>query len=407
MLLLVFIAVGVGLLGGAALEVYDAVRVTRLADAVHTTGTITGSYSEVTKVRQRYGSGYDERSWFPQPVVTVVAADGERLEATDPNSVPYMLYKAGDRVPVVILATPGMRESGVAPQVYIDDLYTRYAFPAIVMLIGVLCVALPLVVWPAARMPEAATPRLPVKAKVFVYAIIALTGFAAIMAGRDPLYGLLPDGFAWQPKNRDLIEAVYKSDIAAARRLLDGGADPGAMAVEANQVTALMLALSMRQDALVAQMLKHDFDAGATDVTGKTLLYYAVRYENPTAVAVLIARKAGFNCRFENLLFTALSVGNIEIAGLLIEAGHPYAKKHPESRIYPLDMAIDAGLPAVVKMLVARQAPFTAPQPFIDAVMQPEAERRSGNPGHLRFGKMALREWRKLVATQWPAPQPP
>lgn len=144
---------------------------------------------------------------------------------------------------------------------------------------------------------------------------------AVIAASLGPGMGL---GTAWgQPAPESLHWLVERSDVAAVRQALAGGAD----ANEPSRlgVTPLYLASSNGDAELIRLLLDAGADPNARDTVGETMLMAAVGSGEPDAVEALLDAGADVNARDtayeQTALMFASRAGHDTIAGLLIEAG--------------------------------------------------------------------------------------
>jgi hypothetical protein len=384
-----FIVTGIGLIGLACHETYESLRVTVLSSSLEkTTAKLLGYHQEISRVRKTTGTGYTTGVWFPQPKV-----EYKGKTYTDPNIVPIEWYEPGDQVPISVVADG---KGGV----YVDTFYVRYTAAAIYFVLGSIFFGLTLLCWP---MLSAATENdvdpifehAPVWFKHVKWAFIGIFGFAAVMASKEYLPGLIPD--TWKPGNleREFIQAMKKRDYAQAKNLLNNEElNLDYHEYDSYKNTLIMAALEGGHDEIARRMMQKKFDINARDWRGHSVIYYAVRYQNPFVLKELIERNASLESK-DDLLLLAIAVKNREAVEILVEAGYPVDRKDPELRVFPSDMAIYAERPDILNYLVSKGAPTSAPREFIDVARDPANV--SLQDENLRFGKkMTLKRWKAL-----------
>jgi uncharacterized protein len=147
--------------------------------------------------------------------------------------------------------------------------------------------------------------------------------------------------------------ASRNDDVAAARRLLDAGAD--AKAVNRYGVTPLALACTNGSAAMVRLLLEHGADANSAGPGGETALMTCSRTGKVEAVKALIAAGANVNAkeskRGQTALMWAAAEGNVETVEALIQAGADIHARL-DSGYTPFLFAIREGRLAVVKVLL-------------------------------------------------------
>jgi ankyrin repeat protein len=120
-----------------------------------------------------------------------------------------------------------------------------------------------------------------------------------------------------------LLSAVRHDDLAAARRLLEAGADPN-LATRYG-VTPLSLAAANGSEAMIRLLVGAGADPNARDTRGETMLMAAVGSGELSAVEALLDLGADARARDPHYEQTALMfaarAGRTEIARALIDAG--------------------------------------------------------------------------------------
>lgn len=94
---------------------------------------------------------------------------------------------------------------------------------------------------------------------------------------------------------KGLHEAVYAGDLGEVRRLIDGGADPGAANVFGS--TPMMLAASRGDAAMLRLLLDAGADVESPNEEGQTALMAVARTGNVEAARLLLARGADVHAR--------------------------------------------------------------------------------------------------------------
>ena len=151
--------------------------------------------------------------------------------------------------------------------------------------------------------------------------IILLASPVALAAGTFRFLNTgLPEGSTSQPYYAVLLTA---NAVGAVTYTLDGTSDPWPAGITMNANTGEIVgqALSSANQNMVIN---------ATDSNGRTPLMYAARYNQPTAVRLLLEHGAIIKARDKSgmtALELAKSSGNQEIIKLLQSAGVPGAAK--------------------------------------------------------------------------------
>jgi ankyrin repeat protein len=150
-----------------------------------------------------------------------------------------------------------------------------------------------------------------------------------------------------------LHEAANQDDLAAARRLLNSGAD--AKAANRYGVTPLSLACTNGSAEMIELLLKAGAGANDTLPGGETALMTAARTGRVDAVKVLLAHGADVNAkeprRGQTALMWAAAEGNVETVEALLQAG---ADLHArlDSGYTAFLFAVREGRSAVVRALL-------------------------------------------------------
>jgi len=120
-----------------------------------------------------------------------------------------------------------------------------------------------------------------------------------------------------------LHEAAYRDDVAAARRLIQSGAD--VKAANRYGVTPLSLACTNGSAGMIELLLKSGADANFALPGGETALMTASRTGKVEAVNVLLAHGADVNLkeikRGQTALMWAAAEGNVAVVEALLKAG--------------------------------------------------------------------------------------
>jgi ankyrin repeat protein len=115
-----------------------------------------------------------------------------------------------------------------------------------------------------------------------------------------------------------LIEAIEASDIAEARRLLEGGADPNLRAEWGDP--ALFVAVEQGDLSMVSLLLGHGADATARDAVGASVLH--ARPRHPELMLTLLRAGAPVNARDEEgVTALYLSVDDPVLVKMLLDHG--------------------------------------------------------------------------------------
>jgi ankyrin repeat protein len=160
---------------------------------------------------------------------------------------------------------------------------------------------------------------------------------------------------AWQESRQaPLIDAVKRSDVAAARRLLDGGADPNS------------------REVLVSKPSLADRREGGKPYPGDTALMIAVEMGNADLATLLLDRGADVNGTGEAAftpLIAAARGGRVALAKLLLDRGAKPNQRndHGDTAIV---FAANAGQAGLVELLLGHGADInggTGWTPLMDA----------------------------------------
>jgi ankyrin repeat protein len=176
-----------------------------------------------------------------------------------------------------------------------------------------------------------------------------------------------------------LAVAAQEGDVAALGRLLDGGADPNALAQvkvddptrpgQKLRSTALLLALKAKQEAAVRRLLERGADPSLADSTGMTPLMNEAGAGSLAGVRLLLARRAALDCAELVSGFTAFHLaclqGHADVAEALVRAGCDTTLRAKNGRT-GREVAMQLGHTAVVRAIDAAVASVAAgeePQP--------------------------------------------
>jgi uncharacterized protein len=116
----------------------------------------------------------------------------------------------------------------------------------------------------------------------------------------------------------DLRAAVRANDVPAAKRLLEGGADPNEL--DPTGESAFLVAAAADERELVELLLEHGGDVRAVDENGDTALIHAARNGSPELVEALIEAKSPLD-HVNELGWTALLT-----AVVLGDGSEPFAR---------------------------------------------------------------------------------
>jgi ankyrin repeat protein len=199
------------------------------------------------------------------------------------------------------------------------------------------------------------------------------TWTALLVAGSAAFGALWSDPTSLPPKApmMTLIEAVKRGDVAAARLLLDRGADPNVREVVLTKPsladrneggkptladTVLMIAVQQGHIQLVKLLLRKGADVNGRGTAGFTPLIEAARRRRADLAKLLLGHGARPNQQSDDgdtaLLFAA-NEGQTAMIDVLLDHG---ADINGGSGETPLAMAADTGWKDVVKLLISRGA---------------------------------------------------
>lgn len=150
-----------------------------------------------------------------------------------------------------------------------------------------------------------------------------------------------------------LVDALMRQDVAAARALLDAGADVNAP--QEDGATALHWAAHWDDQEMVSRLLKAGAAVNATNELGVTPLSLACGNASPAVVEGLLAAGADPNIALpsgETALMTATRTGNVQVVKLLLSRGANVNAAERSQGQTALMWAAAGQFPEVVRTLV-------------------------------------------------------
>lgn len=158
--------------------------------------------------------------------------------------------------------------------------------------------------------------------------------------------------------------AAYNDDIAAARKLIDTGAD--VKAANRYGLTPLSLACTNGSAEMTRLLLEAGADANAALPGGETPLMTAARSGNAAVVKLLLAHGAKVDPREDRhgqtALMWAAAEGHVDVVKALMAAGADI-RARLASGFTPLLFAVREGQPGVVKVLLDAGLDVNEPVP--------------------------------------------
>lgn len=402
-LLLIWIACGIGLLGYGILEATRSYYIMSSTETYTIEGTIAGKY--VKTWESHHAGGHTEfHIGLPQPVVEWKDRSGASHQSTDTNIFPYFIYETGQKISLKVYLNEAQPAHS---QVYVNDYYTRFAFPAALMILGAIFVVLPIVGWMilGTEIEEVASgsssffPIFSFVLKYFIWPFLFFVLFAGLMAARPYLKGLLPDSWTWKNNPPPLVENIEQAALPLTPGTSPGrtqtaaaATDPERILDERTRETSLMRELKRGDPEITRAMMERKFDPNTRDAYGRNVLYYAVSGQKADSVCKLIGLGADIEGSSVDVLIEAIEVRNSAIAHLLLDAGKAVNTLDKRYNMYPFDMAVYHELPDVAVRLAKQDIRHTAPDEFVEITRNPGKYSGAGAPKK-GFHGMSLQRW--------------
>ncbi len=157
MLSVVFLLVGLGLLGYAGYQLLLSFFIVNDKTGVRVDGEFVDYDAEVSSLTHA-GGHVETMVWFPRPVFKFKNKAGQWRTVRDPNIHFWKKFKEGDRVPVIVLAGDYDAPDEPYPFARLTDAHTRFFYHGAVFLLGLIFFVLSIGGGMILRTPATETP---------------------------------------------------------------------------------------------------------------------------------------------------------------------------------------------------------------------------------------------------------